>query len=584
MTNTTPKRTLYFDIETDGLDPTIIHCIVTMDGMGNIRRYNHEELGNVQAGLDALSEAHLLIGHNIIGYDLQAIMKVYPSWATNAVFQDTLVCARLAWPHVKDLDYKRNSHKMFPKELLGSHSLKAWGVRLGFEKGSYGDETDDPWARWSIEMENYCQRDVEVTHRLYQEFLKAEVPEAAVALEHEVHDLMEGMTARGFYFDRQEAEKLYVRLLARKDQLSAELQDLFPPKEIQLKTKVKLQAFNPGSRQQIAERFEKQGWKPKDFTPDGKPRISETVLESLEGTYAEAKTLKEYLLIQKRISQIAEGDNSWLGLVDEAHRIHGRVISCGGTISHRMAHHSPNLAQIPNVDSPYGKECRSLFCVPAGYALVGTDLSGAELRLLAHLLAHWDDGKFAKECETGDPHQANADMAKITRSEAKRMIFCLIYGGGDQKLGECVGGDRREGADLRRRFYHNNPAFRKLLEAIKKQAKENKTLVGLDGRKLHPRSPHSALNLWIQNAAVTCAKMATVKHVEALGEKNIRLHLDYHIVAHVHDEWQIEVIEQHAEEVKASATWAIREAGRHYSLNVRLDGDSHIGCNWTETH
>lgn len=255
MTNIEPKRTLYFDIETDGLEPTIIHCIVTMDGLGNIRRYNHEELGNVQDGLDALSEAHLLIGQNIIGYDLPAIMKVYPSWATGAAFMDTLVCARLAWPHIKDLDFKRKDN--FPKELFGSHSLKAWGVRLGFEKGSYGEDTEDPWARWSMDMEDYCQRDVEVTHRLYQEFLKAEVPEAAVLLEHETHDLMEGMTERGFYFDRQRAEKLYVRLLARKDQLAAELQDLFPPKEIHLKTKVKLKAFNPGSRQQIAERFER---------------------------------------------------------------------------------------------------------------------------------------------------------------------------------------------------------------------------------------------------------------------------------------------------------------------------------------
>jgi DNA polymerase I-like protein with 3'-5' exonuclease and polymerase domains len=582
MTNIEPKRTLYFDIETDGLEPTIIHCLVTMDGLGNIRRYNHEELGNVQDGLDALSEAHLLIGQNIIGYDLPAIMKVYPSWATGAAFMDTLVCARLAWPHIKDLDFKRKGN--FPKELFGSHSLKAWGVRLGFEKGSYGEDTEDPWARWSMDMEDYCQRDVEVTHRLYQEFLKAEVPEAAVLLEHETHDLMEGMTERGFYFDRQRAEKLYVRLLARKDQLAAELQDLFPPKEIHLKTKVKLKAFNPGSRQQIAERFEQQGWKPTDFTPDGKPRISETILEGLEDKYPEAKTLKEYLCIQKRIGQLAEGKNSWLGLVDESHRIHGRVISCGGTISHRMAHHSPNLAQVPNNRSPYGKECRGLFCVPVGYALVGTDLSGAELRLLAHLLAHWDDGKFAKECETGDPHQANADMAGITRPEAKQMIFALIYGAGDQRLGACVGGSRREGSDLRRRFYHNNPAFKKLQTAIQKRAKANKMLVGLDGRKLFPRSPHSALNLWIQNAAATCTKMATVKHVEALSEKGIRLGLDFHIVAHVFDEWQIEVIEEYAEEVKNTAAGAIRAAGRHYSLNVRLDGDSTIGCNWAETH
>ena len=579
--NTDPSKLLYMDLECDGLEPTVIHQISTIDGLGERRSYNHHELGNMAQGLEALEKAEVLVGHNIIGFDLQALLKVYPSFKTDAVLQDTLVCARLAWPHIRDLDFKR---KDFPRDLLGSQSLKAWGVRLGFEKYSYGDDMEDPWSKWSPEMESYCMRDVEVCRRLYQHFLEEEVPPDVVEMEHEVHELMELATYRGWYFDRKEADKLYVRLLAAKDQLEAKLQDLFPPKEVALKTKTKLVPFNPGSRKQIAERFVEQGWQPSEFTPEGRPKISETILEGLEDTYSEAGALKEYLLVQKRIGQLAEGQNSWLGLVEDDDRIHGKVISCGATISHRMVHHTPNISQCPNLGSAYGKEFRRLFSVPPGYKLVGTDLAGAELRLLAHALAYWDDGKFARLCEEGDPHQENADRLKVSRPEAKRIQFALIYGAGDQLLGECVGGTRRDGSDIRHRFHRTHPAFPKLLESIKEKAKKHGHLVGLDGRKLYPRSQHSALNLWIQNATVTCAKKGALIHCAMLEQQGIRSQIDFTLVGHIHDEWQIEVLEQHADQVAQMAPLAIRSAGKAYQLNVRLDGDTAIGRNWAETH
>ena len=244
-------RVLFFDIETNGLQPDVIHCLVTMDEDGDIRRYNHAEEGNLRDGLETLKEADLLIGHNIIGYDLQVIHSLYPAWTTKACVRDTMVCSRLAWPHLRDLDFKRRD---FPREMIGSHSLKAWGVRLGFQKFGYGEQ-EDAWVRWSKEMEDYCVRDVEITHRLFRDFIDQKVPPGAVELEHEIHDICEVMTWRGFYFNREQAEKLYARLLAEKDQIEAKLQELFPPKEIQLKTKVKLQPFNPGSRLQIANRF-----------------------------------------------------------------------------------------------------------------------------------------------------------------------------------------------------------------------------------------------------------------------------------------------------------------------------------------
>lgn len=576
-----PKQILYFDLETDGLEPTIIHQLTIIDGTGEHYSYNHE-VGNLRKGLRHLERGKLLIGHNIISYDLPALWKLYPEFTIQPeMIQDTLVLARLAWPHISNRDYATRD---FPRELCGSQSLKAWGLRLGFPKYDYGEGMEDPWAKWSPEMEKYCLRDVEVLVRLYTEIEKVELPAKANYLEHDIHALMDAATQRGWYFDRPKADKLYVRLVAEKDQLEAQLQELFPPKEVQLKTKVKLVPFNPGSRVQIAERFKEKGWEPSDFTPEGRPKISETILEEMEGEYPEAETLKRFLLVQKRLGQLAEGKNSWLGLVEDDDRIHGKFITCGSTVSHRMTHHSPNLSQCPNLNSAFGKEMRSLFCVPPGYKLVGTDLAGAELRLLAHAMAYWDNGKFAKVCEEGDPHQENADRLKISRSQAKVVQFALIYGAGDQMLGEAVGGDRRDGAEIRFKFYKTHPAFQKLVETMQQRAKDNKFLIGLDGRTLYPRSQHSVLNLWIQNATVTVAKYAAMAHRDALESHGLTDQLDYAFLGHFHDEWQIEVLKEHAELVASLAVPSIEAAGKYYDLNVRLGGDTSIGDNWSETH
>ena len=216
--------------------------------------------------------------------------------------------------------------------------------------------------------------------------------------------------------------------------------------------------------------------------------------------------------------------------------------------------------------------------------MVGTDLSSIELRMLAHAMAYWDNGKYAKEVEEGDPHQATADALGISRPEGKTVNFAMIYGAGDQKLGEAIGGTRAEGKALRRKFYDRNPAFRKLIEEIQHKAKDEGKLVGLDGRLLYPRSQHSALNLWIQNAAVTVAKRATLLHFFFLEMNGVRHGIDFTLAAHVHDEWQIEILEEYAEDASALAIDAIRAAGEYYDLKVQLDGETKTGKTWADTH
>ncbi len=134
---------------------------------------------------------------------------------------------------------------------------------------------------------------------------------------------------------------------------------------------VKTITFNPNSRDHIASRLKTLGWKPKDFTAGGKPEVSEKILKSLD--YPEAKLIAEYLMIQKRLGQLAEGDQAYLKQIKRG-KIYGQVIT-NGAVTGRCTHHSPNLAQVCSSDLPYGKELRSLFSASADMDFVGVDFS-----------------------------------------------------------------------------------------------------------------------------------------------------------------------------------------------------------------
>jgi DNA polymerase-1 len=577
---------LIFDIETDGLDPEVIHCLVTLDTeTGRIRRYNHANEGNFYEGLRQLQEAEVLIGHHITGFDLVAIRKLYPEWTTGAEIKDTLVYSRLLWPHLRELDHQKHWGKKIDV-TPGSHSLESWGLRLGFEKWTDMTEDKSIFERWSKELEDYCQRDVGVTWRLWQEIQYQDPPKGAVALEHKIAVLMEDMTRHGFMFDRKDAEGMYVLMAKRQYDYELELQEVFPDRVIERfsektgkRLKDRVEIFNPGSRKQIAERFIEKGWEPQEFTPDGKPKISETILESLEGCLPEAGVLKSYLVNQKRLGQLAEGKNSLLGLCESDGRIHGKVIA-NGCISGRMSHHTPNMANVPAEE-----DFRKLFIVPDDCVLVGCDASGLELRCLAHYMHTWDNGSYARQILEGDIHTQNMEAAGLTdRSQAKTMIYALIYGAGDGRLGAVVGGDMKDGRALRKRFLDRTPALKKLTNAVKSKAKGEGHLIGLDGRKLHCRSQHSALNLLLQSAGALLMKTATCIFSDILAKKRLYKPGDWAIVAHIHDEFQVECLECVSDMVASAAKQSIADAGHAFSFNIPLDATTRIGTNWWETH
>ena len=574
---------LVFDIETDDLKATKIWCIVAQDvDTGQIYKYSPN---NLDEGYKLLSNAETLIGHNIIGFDIPMVEKFGGVDLSHIPVIDTLVLSRL-----------------FNPTREGGHSLETWGYKLNYKKIEFDD-----YLNFSKEMLDYCVRDVQLNSVVLKKLREESKGFAkdSIALEQDVAKIIKQQETNGFKFDHINAELLLADLREKKQAIEDEVHNTFKPKWVDDKMvnpyikkdgelskrgltddeyqrcldtqnfkpfmRQKLQEFNLGSRKQIGEYLIDFGWKPERFTPTGQPIVDEKTLSQITHIH-EAKLIADFLLLQKRIAQI----DSWIGAVQEDERVHGFVIP-NGAITGRMTHRNPNMAQVPSVNNPYGKECRACWTVDEGNVLLGVDASGLELRMLAHYM---NDEVFTNEIINGDIHTANQKLARLeSRDKAKTFIYALMYGAGDEKLGKVVGGNTSDGKRARQHFFDNKPSFKSLRDRVQRASAKG-YLKGLDGRKLYVRNTHSSLNTLLQGAGAIVMKKALV-----LLDKTLQLNtVDYKFVANIHDEWQIEVPKDKAEFIGKFAVDSIIKAGEHFNLRCPLDGEYKIGGNWSETH
>jgi len=580
-------KKVIFDIETEGLEGNVIHCIVAKVIGGGTYLFPPDKL---QEGADLIASADVLIGHNIIGFDIPVLKKHFDINLTNHI-EDTLVVSRLVNP-----------------VLTGGHSLENWGYIL------YPNEADkrkaqqpDSWENYTEEMGKYCIQDVELNADVYYKLLEQveNFSQESVDLEHAVAKIMKEQEIDGFMLDEQKATMLAAKLNSKMAEIEKKVHETFKPKWVDDKlvtpklrkdgtiSKVGLTneemrkclrsnnlepfmrqkwvTFNLASRKQIGEYLIDFGWKPTKFTPTGQPIVDETTLEKVKDI-PEATLIAEFMMLQKRVAQVS----SWLELSKDG-RVHGFVIP-NGAITGRMTHRSPNVAQTPSSNKPYGKECRECWTVPEGYKLVGIDASGLELRVLAHYMKNEE---YINEIVNGDIHTTNQNLAGLgSRSQAKTFIYALIYGAGDAKIGSVVGGNSKAGATLRSSFIRNLPSLGNLTTSVERAAQTRKYLKALDGRVIHIRKVYSSLNTLLQGGGAIIMKTALVLLYNQIKE----LKLNAKFVANVHDEWQIEVIEDQAETVGKLGVEAIKNTQNVLNLNCPLDGEYKIGDNWSETH
>jgi len=205
---------------------------------------------------------------------------------------------------------------------------------------------------------------------------------------------------------------------------------------------------------------------------------------------------------------------------------------------------------------------------------------------LAHYLAKWDNGAYGKKVLDDDIHTVNQKAAQLpTRDDAKRFIYSLIYGAGDQKLGEVIGKGRDAGREIRDKFFNAIPAIRSLKAAVEKKLNYTGYLLGLDGRRLYPRSSHSAVNVLLQSAGALLAKRWLIIARNDLDKKyKYGWNGDYTLSAWVHDEVQLACRKEIAEDVGNKLKRAAQKAGESFSFRCRIDAEYNVGDSWATTH
>ena len=549
------------DIETNGLldEATNVHCIVAYDIDGKKPYVFKGDECRVRFPNFARNVSQFIM-HNGLSFDAPMLNKLCGTKIKDNSILDTLILSQLFNP-MRD----------------GGHSLESWGERFEFPKGNI-----ENFDYYTEEMLEYCKQDVNITYKLYN-YLKKEgskFSKRSINLEHRIRKIINDQENFGFYLDIPYATTFMASLQDRSQNIYNQLQEVFPPivttgrvhKRSGKPLKDIIEPFNPASRKQIGERLMELGWEPTKKTDKGNVIVDEDVLSTID--MDEAKLISEYLLLQKRHTQIA----SWVEAVKTDGRVHGRVLTLR-TVTGRMAHTSPNMAQVPAVYSPFGKECRSCWTVqnPETHSLVGTDASGLELRGLAHFM---DDQNFVNEILNGDVHTANQKMAGLqNRDQAKTFIYALMYGAGAAKIGLIVGGDSKTGENLISKFMSNMPKFN-LLKKKLTEASESGMIRGLDGRLLHIRSPHASLNTLIQGSGAVICKQWLVQMIDKIQESGV----DAKLVASVHDEYQFEVANDDTEKFGEITNTAIKEVQDIYDLKCPLDSEFKIGKNWAETH
>lgn len=578
----------------------------------------------ISKGLQRLAAADRLIGHNTLKYDFPLINRLYPETLRLEQQVDTLIMARLFDPETRN------------------HALKDWGERLRVAKGDF----EGPWGVCTPEMLDYARQDVVVTRALYHHVKTVETW-GCLETETKFAWLMFLQEQNGFRLDLKAAQALEEALRGELAELFYEAQSAFPPRFVPAApsisqsvfhpksdnkrlgyiagaplTKIKLQDFNPGSRRQVAERLQELGWKPSAYGKNGVPTVDDEILAALP--YPQAQKLVRYFGISKMLGQLSDGKTGWLKVVGKDGRVHGRVNTIGCAPG-RCAHSSPNMAQVSKKDL----RMRAVWVPRPGWKLVGCDGASIQARALAHYLSPYDKGKAIEREVNGDKalgtdtHSVNRDalepcgfhvpahliaeeaghLKSRLRDGAKRALYCVLFGGGDFKLGATLKEVIREaglivpkapetklGKAARARLFEAIIGFDKLSNAIKAVARPRERggrgyLTALSGFHVRCRSEHSALVFLMQSFEVSIMKRAAVIfHFEKCVAHGWEHGRDFAYCANVHDEVQIECRPEIAEAVGKAFAASIKEAGERLGSRCPMEGDYIVGNNWKETH
>lgn len=628
---------IVIDIETDNLlrNATTLHTVCAYDG--ELQKYlvsisknslSKEEIYNSDLPLDKIKfmtheallnhiqNADKVIAHNGVQFDFPCLNKLYPWFKLDIPNQveDTLIMSRMYYP---DQD---------------GHSIKYYGDRFGFPKG---DHTD--WSKVSIDMLRYCIRDVDIGVKVWEMLNNNEFIDdwrKSLNIEYLIADVQTRQELHGVGFDQDiaynVAEELFKKIQETDEELLEQLplrvikgsevskpfkkdgthskivQDYFQNSYTDVSgpfCRVYFEEFNLNSHDQIKNYLLKEGWIPDEWNykkddngrvikdEDGEPiktapKITDSSLETVSGTVG--KKLGERSVLRHRLSMIfnikTDGKLSgWLNTVREDGRLEAGAIPCA-TNTGRARHFG--IVNVPSVNSFYGKELRSMITATDGKILLGADVKSLEAVVLVHFVKQEKDSDGVAELLTNGPHDHNAAMWGVKRNVAKSGLYAILYGCQPTKLATTLGCDMTTANRIYDSFWEFYKPVKNLKDRLEKAYKSRKSksksgyILGIDGRKLHARSPHSLLNLLIQATGSVLVKAALVLIDKEIAKNN----LDAVQCIFMHDEAQYIVAEKDVDKLTEIIHNAFYRTSKHFNLNVMLEVDVKTGKNWADTH
>ena len=607
---------IIFDIEGDGLFPSVLWCGVTLDyKTKEIRQYSdHDDsLPSMEEFIKALQATDILIGHNIIRWDILHLERLYNISLSDKKVIDTLILSRL--------------NNLSRPATRGKHGLDPWGEYVGVSKPPVED-----WTQWFPHMIHRCTEDVKINEKVYDILVKeakaltenTPLYREAMRVEHEVAKLSAQQTSNGWLFDFKECERLIKEITQKMLVIEKEIEphlnpitrivDVDPkvpkykrngeytavsariiaeflgynvepadalraeppmqPGEMFQRTQV-VEA-NMGNQDAIREYAESLGvkWTQYNWKKQGNefikmsPKMND--IDLLRIDHPHTKMIAQYYTLRSRRS-IFQG---WLEQKDGDGRLRGDVNDMGAK-SFRQTHKV--FVNIPSPKAEYGTETRKMFICPPDKTIISADGKAYQIRLLAHYLGSED---YTDTVLHGDAHARHAEAMGISRDLANPVFFATIYGAGAGKVASYTGSSQSEGKITREKLINGIPGFSSLLQKAKQLADRRGYIKGLDGRKVFVEESYKATNYLIQSAEAILMKATIVMIAEGFRENNI----DFKQLLFYHDEVSYEIDPKDTEKAEEIIRHAFSEAPKKYGVNIMEAGDIKVGDNYYAVH
>ena len=357
--------------------------------------------------------------------------------------------------------------------------------------------------------------------------------------------------------------------------------------------KIAGEEFNLDSPKQLLEiLYEKQGLPVLKKTPKGQPSTNEDTLQRLSEEYELPRIILKYRTLAKLKSTYTDSlikiENP---KTERIHTSYQQAVTSTG----RLSSTEPNLQNIP-IKTAEGRRIREAFIPEKGNVLISADYSQIELRIMAHLS---EDKNLTHAFNNDiDVHSSTAsevfgvsidDVTKDQRRSAKAINFGLMYGMSAFGLTRQLGIARDEAQKYLDAYFARYTGVRDYMDNIKAQAKEDKFVETIMGRRLYlneinaanglrrQAAERAAINAPLQGSAADIIKKAMLD-IDMLINEEIR---DVKMIMQVHDELVFECPKEAAVEAMDKIKLKMENTVK---LKIPLIAEAEIGVNWNEAH